>query len=234
MPVLAAMPVIDPVAIADVEALLAAVLPNRVLHEPREVGGEGAIEHTGVDFSGNAGNDIGAAAWPVAARAVRMGCLEPAQDPGPVQKIVDQGIDGDQLHADFEPLGADSSGADQNAGQRHCQDLVRNAVDIAQRLDQGSARLCQRVWRRQIIRLVQPVIDPANQIALGNVANEQVQAIGKLVEVAVSQPMGRKRAGGDVVRLGAGAAGLLIVAGVKSPIGFQLRAGGPLGKIPAD
>ena len=74
-----------------------------------------------------------------------MGCLEPAQDPGPVQKIVDQGIDRDQLHADFEPLRANVSGADQNTGQRHCQHLVGNAVDIAQWFNQGIARLCQWV-----------------------------------------------------------------------------------------
>ena len=73
MPVLAAMPVIDPVAVADVEALLAAIPPDRELHEPREEGREGAIERTGVDLSGNTGNDIGAAAWPVAAGAVRDG-----------------------------------------------------------------------------------------------------------------------------------------------------------------
>ena len=34
MPVLAPVPVIDPVAVADVEALLAAILPDGELHEP--------------------------------------------------------------------------------------------------------------------------------------------------------------------------------------------------------
>ena len=142
---------------------------------------EGAIERTGVDFSGNAGNDIGAAAWAVAARAVRMVCLEPAQDPGPVQKVMDQGIDRDQLHTDFEPPGANISGADQNAGQSHCQHLVGNAVDVAQWLNQSIARFGPGVWRSLIARLVQPVIDPANQIAVSTVANEQVETVGKLV-----------------------------------------------------
>ena len=41
--------------------------------------------------------------------------LEPGQDPGPVQEIVDQGIDRDQVHADFQPPRANISGADQNA-----------------------------------------------------------------------------------------------------------------------
>ena len=88
--------------------------------------------------------------------------------------------------------------------------------------------------RSLIVRLVQPVIDPADQIAIGNVANEQVEAVGNLVEVAVSQAMGWQRAGRDVVRLGAGAARLLVSAGVEMPIGFQLRAGWPFGQILAD
>ena len=73
-----------------------------------------------------------------------MGGLEPAQDPGSVQKIVDQGIDRDQLHADFEPPRANVGSADQNAGQRHGEHLVRHAVDIAQWLNQSIARLRQR------------------------------------------------------------------------------------------
>src|SRR5208282_6132680 len=59
---------------------------------------------------------------------------------------------------------------------------------------------------------------------VGNVANEQIQAVGKLIEVAVSQPMGWQRAGADVIRLGAGVVRFLVSAVVKLPIGFQLRA----------
>ena len=90
----------------------------------------------------------GAAAWPVTAGAVGMGGLEPGQDPGPVQEIVDQGIDRDQLHANFQPARANVSGADQNARHRHCQHLVRNAVDVAHRLDQANARLRHGSERR--------------------------------------------------------------------------------------
>jgi hypothetical protein len=99
--VLAPVPVIEAVAVANVEALLAAIPPNGELHEPGQEGKERWIERTCVDLAGNAGNDIGTATWPVAADAIRVGGLEPSQDPGPVQEIVDQGIDRDQLHADF-------------------------------------------------------------------------------------------------------------------------------------
>ncbi len=135
MAVLAPMPVIEPVTVANVEALLAAIAPDCELHEPGEDLGETAVELTSVDLCGNQPNNVGAATWPIAAGPVRVGGLEPSQDPGPVQKVMDQGIDGDQVHADFQPLWANVGGADQNTGQRHRQDLVRNAVDIVQWLD---------------------------------------------------------------------------------------------------
>ena len=72
-----------------------------------------------------------------------------------MQEIVDQGIDRNQVHADFQPPRANVSGADQNAGQGHGQHLVGNAVDIAQRLNQGHRATCaERVWRRLVVRLV--------------------------------------------------------------------------------
>src|SRR4029077_3198495 len=131
MPVLAPIPVIDPVAVADVEALLAAIPPDREMYEPGKNRRESAVELPSVDLAGNQPDNVGAAAWPVAAGPVGMGGLEPAQDPGPVQEVVDQGIDGDQVHANFQPPRANVSGADQNARHRHGQDLVRNAVDVA-------------------------------------------------------------------------------------------------------
>jgi len=110
-----------------------------------------------------------------------MGGLEPAQDPGPVQEVVDQGIDGDQVHANFQPPRANVSGADQNARHRHGQDLVRNAADVAHRLDQANARLRQGVWSAGLVRLVEAVIDPADEVAIGDVANEQVKTVGNLI-----------------------------------------------------
>ena len=102
MPVLAPMPVVEPVTVANVEALLAAVAPDRELDEPGKYLRKGAIELPRVDFAGDQPHNVGAAAWPVTAGPVGMGGLEPGQDPGPVQEIVDQGIDGDQLHANFQ------------------------------------------------------------------------------------------------------------------------------------
>ena len=178
------------------------------------------------------GNDFGAAACPVAAGAVRVGSLEAPQDPGPMQEIVDQGIDRNQVHADFQPPRANVSGADQNAGQGHGQHLVGNAVDIAQRFNQGLPDALEPVGSGFVGR--QPVIDPADQVAIGNVANKQVKAVGNLVEMAVSQAMGWQRASRDVVRLGASVARLLVSAGMEMPIGFQLRATWSFGQILSD
>ena len=72
-------PVIDPVAVADVEAELGAVPPDGVLHEPRKKGRERRIESPGVDLLGHQGNNVGAAAWPVAASTIEMVGAEPGQ-----------------------------------------------------------------------------------------------------------------------------------------------------------
>jgi hypothetical protein len=80
MPVLAPMPVIEPVAIAGVEPLLAAIAPDRELHEPGEDLRETTVELPSVDLAGDQPDNVGAAAWPVTAGPVGVGGLEPGQD----------------------------------------------------------------------------------------------------------------------------------------------------------
>ena len=152
MAVLAPLPVIEPVAVANVEALLAAIPPDRELDEPRENGREGRIERTGVDLLGSTGNDFGAAACPVAAGAVRVGSLEAPQDPGPVQEIVDQGIDRNQVHADFQPPRANVSGADQNAGQAPWPAPCRKRRRHCAMVQSGPSATCARAGRRRVCR----------------------------------------------------------------------------------
>ena len=82
--------VIDAVPIADIEPGLGAVPPDRMLHEPRKHRRERRVESPGVDPLGHSFNDLSAAAWPVAGRAIGMGGAEPAQDAGAVQKVVNQ------------------------------------------------------------------------------------------------------------------------------------------------
>jgi hypothetical protein len=98
--------IVDLIAVADVEARLGAVPPNRVLHEPRKHLGKPWIEPAGINPRGNVDENVSAAAWPVAGRAVQMGSRKLVQDSGSMKEVVDQGIDGDEAGTDVEPTGA--------------------------------------------------------------------------------------------------------------------------------
>ena len=50
MPILAAVPIIEPVAVADIEPCLAAITPDGELHEPGKDLGEGPVELPGVEW----------------------------------------------------------------------------------------------------------------------------------------------------------------------------------------
>jgi hypothetical protein len=68
--IVARLPIIDPVAVANVEAKLGAVPPDSVLHEPWKHGREGRIKALGVNLLGHQGNNVGATAWPIARGAI--------------------------------------------------------------------------------------------------------------------------------------------------------------------
>ena len=103
VPIVATIGVIDPIAIANVEAVLGAIPPDRALHEPWKGLGEGTIELACVDLGREEAQNVSAPAGPIASVAVRMAGTEPTQDPGTVQEIMDQCVDGYERRADFEP-----------------------------------------------------------------------------------------------------------------------------------
>src|ERR1700736_2397462 len=84
----ASLVVINLIAVANVETLLGAVSPDRTLNEPGKRPWKPAVELPGVDLRGDGFDDVSAAAWPVATRAVRVVGPEPVQDAGPVQEIM--------------------------------------------------------------------------------------------------------------------------------------------------
>src|SRR5438034_5126167 len=96
--------IIDAVAVADIEAALGAIPPDRVLNEPRKDRRERGVEGPGIDLFGHGFNDVGAAAAPVAGRAIGVIGVEPVQDAGAVQKIVNEGVDGDHAGADLSRI----------------------------------------------------------------------------------------------------------------------------------
>jgi hypothetical protein len=128
---------------------------------------------------------------PVAGRAIQVVRVEPSQNAGPVQKIVHQRIDRDHAAADLDPEDQLFGSAEQEGGQGHGEDLVRDTVDLPHRLDQGRRHSRQPVRARRTVGGLQLGVDPADQIAVGNVADEQKQGVGGLVEVAIPQVMAR-------------------------------------------
>ena len=157
--------------------------------------------------------------------------FEPIQHTGSVQKVVYQGVDGDQL----APTSSHSGGRQRRRSEYRttpwrapCRKSRRHSGTARSGHCALAPRGPDRPWS---YRPLQPVIDPADQVAVGHIANEQVEAVGNLVEMAVSQAISRQRAGPNVVGLGAGAARLPVSAIVKMPVGVQLWAGWPLGQI---
>ena len=102
--VLATAAIVDPVAVADIAALLRAISPDGVLNEPGKAARIASAEFSRVDSVSNGLNDLCATTRPVARDPVGVLSREPAQDPGPVQKIVNQGVNGDQAGARFMPM----------------------------------------------------------------------------------------------------------------------------------
>ena len=99
----ARLAIIDPVAVADVEARLGAVPPDRMLDEPRKWLRKTRIELPGIDPLAHGIYNVSAAASLVAGCTIRMVGLESAKDAGPDQKVVHQGVDGNHAGADLGP-----------------------------------------------------------------------------------------------------------------------------------
>jgi len=133
--IVARLSIIDPIAIAHSKAALSAVPPDRVLHEPGQHHRECGIESARIDPFRDCLNNVSAAPSPVAGRAVGVDGAEPMQDAGAVQKVVNQGVDGDHAGSDLLPEPHPVGRAEQERGQRHGQYFVGDAVNLAQRRD---------------------------------------------------------------------------------------------------
>ena len=96
--------VVDAVAVADIETVGRAKPPNGMLDEARENRRKPRIEGAGVDVGGRRPNDLGAAAMAIAAEAIGVGGTTVVKDAGTMQKVMDQGVDGDHAFASLEPM----------------------------------------------------------------------------------------------------------------------------------
>ena len=113
MPVVATAVVVDAIAVANGEAVPGAIPPDCTLHEPGERRWESRIELPSINARGEQAENAGAPSRPVAHLSVRMIGAQPPQDPGSVQEIMDQGVDGDEGCADFDPQWPSLAGAQQ-------------------------------------------------------------------------------------------------------------------------
>ena len=103
MPVVATGVIVDPIAIANVEAVLGAIPPDRALHEPWKRRRKDGIELAGVNVGCKQMENPSAPSRPVAPISVRVVGVQPVQDPGSMQEIVYEGVDSHERRADFDP-----------------------------------------------------------------------------------------------------------------------------------
>ena len=90
---------------------------------------------TGVDQQSGSSQDVRAATRCVTLWAIPVPGIEIVQDAGPVQPVMDQRVDYDQLGARRLPKGIAGPSAEQEHDERQRQDLVGDAVDMPQRVD---------------------------------------------------------------------------------------------------
>ena len=123
-----------------------------------------------------------------------------------------QRVNGNHNHPGFGPQDAALIPRQEETGERHRQHLVRHAVDLGERLDQGLSQPGCSIGPRSEIGVSQALVDPADEIAIGDIPPEQEQAVCRLVEPAVAQIVGRQRASAEMVRFSATLLNLVIPA----------------------
>ena len=95
--------VIDTIAVADVETVLTAVMPNRVLHEPRERPRKRRIELACIDPLRHALKNLSTSTRPIAGRSIGVLGAKSPQNAGPMQKIMHQCVDRNHAAAGLVP-----------------------------------------------------------------------------------------------------------------------------------
>src|SRR3984893_6700621 len=75
------------------------------------------------------------------------------------------------------------------------------------------------------------MVDPADQIAIGNVADEQEEGVGGLVQAPVSQNVLRQRTASDMIRLGTRPADLVVPTIMEVPVALELGTAGAAAEL---
>ena len=95
--------VVDAVAVADIEAIGRAKLPNGMLNKARKYSREVRVESSGIDLRRNRVDDVGTAAPGIATDAVAVLATAIVENTAAVQKVMDERVDGDHVLADRKP-----------------------------------------------------------------------------------------------------------------------------------
>ncbi len=103
--VLAALAVVDLVAVADVEAIKGAIAPNGMLDEPGEGCGKSWVEPVGINQRRRIANEVGAASWLIAGRPIGVVGMATGQDAGAMKEVMDQGVDHGGACTQGKPFG---------------------------------------------------------------------------------------------------------------------------------
>src|SRR4051812_5587502 len=194
--VLAAAFIVDLHTVADVEPVLRAETPERVLHQAREGLWKRRIDSARVDLLRKSPHQIGTASLLITCRAIGVLGAALAQCAGPVQKVVHQAVDRHHVAAGQLPEWAFRSSAEQEIGKGHVEHLVGGAVNSVHRTDQGLAQAVGVIGGFRFWNAGQAPLDPGHEVALTDVTEEEEQAEGHLVEAAVAQRQTRQRAAG--------------------------------------
>jgi hypothetical protein len=134
---LAWLAVVNSVAIAQIETFRGAISPDGVLDKSREYLWKARIEGAGINPVCGSSDNLGTATSSIASRTIPMGNAATFQNASAVQKIVHQGVDSNHGLSGLEPNRPVVARSNQQAGERHGQDLVGNAEDTSEGTDQG-------------------------------------------------------------------------------------------------
>jgi hypothetical protein len=121
------------VQVANVFPGLAAISPNVVLNEPGKEGGEGGVELPAVNVAGQVLYHPQTSGSTVAPGPIGMVSPVVGQNPGPVEEVVHQAVDGNHLMADAAVVPA-GIGGEEEPRQRHLGELradVGNGRDLS-------------------------------------------------------------------------------------------------------
>jgi hypothetical protein len=102
---LAWLSVVNSVGIAQIEAVSRAKPPDRVLNEPRKCRRKFQVKGARVNQAGDGPDDLCAPAGCVAGSSIAVRGAAALLDAGTVQKVMNEGIDGDHCFACLEPDG---------------------------------------------------------------------------------------------------------------------------------